>query len=155
MEDGRLKKFKNDIQSEIETKINSWADLEIKIGEYTAEYKEDEANDFLFVYRNMKEKLNEYIKNQDSLVDISSVDAIKKDLNRFLFEFYFRFPTNTRSILNQIFYLHSGSVVYNFISFNYTSTLEKCVNLLPNPLRRRVFHPQGFNDKMAFCICMV
>jgi len=111
--------------------------LEIKLGEYTAQYKEDEVDDFLFVYRDMKEKLNEYIKNQESLVDLSDTDVIAKELSQFLLGFYKQFPTNTKTMLMGILEGYQGNIPYHFITFNYTRTLENCIKLLPTPLRRR------------------
>ena len=136
-EDIRISSFKRNIQLDIETNINSWADLEIKLGEYTSHFGEDEVDNFLFVYRNMKEKLNEYIKNQEGMVDLSNVDAIKRDMSQFLLSFYNRLPTNTQNSMKGILEGFRGDITYNFITFNYTHTLENCLNLLPAPLRTR------------------
>jgi len=146
-EDKRISKFKNNIQEDIETNINSWADLEIKLGEYTAQYKEEELEDFLFVYRNMKEKLNDYIKAQESMVDLSSEETIKRELSQFLLGFYNRFPTNTRDSFKSILEGHSGGIPYHFITYNYTHTLENCLSLLPKPLRKRGGHQ--YEDKIG------
>jgi len=145
-EDERISKFKNNIQSDIETSINSWADLEIKLGEYTLQYKEDEIDDFLFVYRDMKEKLNEYIKHQESLVDLSNEDAIKKEWPQFLLGFYNRFPTNTKALLQKALEGHAGVIKYNFVTYNYTHTLENCLKLLPVPLRKRGSYEDKINQ---------
>ena len=144
-ENERISSFKNTIQSDIETNINSWADLEIKLGEYTAEYGDDGAEDFLFVYRDMKEKLNDYIKNQEAMVDLSNEAAIKKELTQFFLSFYNRFPTNTKSSFKSILEGHNGSVPYHFLSYNYTHTLENCLDILPKPLRKR----GNYEDKIG------
>jgi len=136
LEDPRIRRFKNKIQSDIEININSWADLEIKLGEYTAQYGENEVDDFLFVYWDMKGKLNEYIKNQESLVNLSDKDIIAKELTQFFLSFYKQFPTNTKNLLTKILE-GNQNVQYHFVTFNYTRTLENCINLFPTPLRIR------------------
>jgi len=155
-EDQRISNFKNNIKNDIGANINSWADLEIKLGEYTNLYKKDEADDFLFIYRDMKEKLNEYIKNQESMVDLSDSDAIVDALSQFLLGFYREFPTNTRNLLVNTLEKRQANIQYNFVTFNYTQTLEDCLNLLPTPFGERgnytdtlgsVLHLHGEIDK--------
>ena len=133
----RLRKFKNGITADIKENVHSWADLEIKLGEYTANYGADEVDDFLFVYRDMKDQLNAYLKTQEDLVDYSNKKAIANAMSKLLFNFYKGFPANQRRRLEAELESSQSTVVYNFITFNYTRVLEKCIELFPNPLRKR------------------
>ncbi|MCL2386843.1 MAG: bacteriophage abortive infection AbiH family protein [Defluviitaleaceae bacterium] len=138
-EDERVQKFKNKIQSDIETDVHSWADLEIKLGEYTAEYKADEADDFLHVYWNLKEKLNEYIKyeeNRQELLDLLALfpEVPQREMSKFLLGFYKEFPLLIKHDLDAVMGRHFGQLTYNFINFNFTSTLSKYLSCLPDPV---------------------
>jgi len=131
--DIRVMRLKNAIQSDIAADINSWADLEMKLGEYTATYNDDEVEDFVAAYRDIKEKLNDYIKLQEKKIDYDVNGAFVYDeLQAFVLHFYEYFPKNLKAILSNHINGVRDNVVYNFVNFNYTGTLEKCLNVKDN-----------------------
>ncbi len=148
-EDKRIRNFKDKIKDDLKENINSWADLEIRLGEYTNQYDENEVGDFLSVYRNMKEKLNDYIKDQENQVDLSHVEEIRKESSHFLFSFYDDFPGAIKSTLKNALEMRRNNITYNFLSFNYTHTLDSFLDSVLKPLKVRQFGSFAYQDKIG------
>ena len=125
-EDARITKLKHSIQKDMEGDIDSWADLEAKLGEYTSEYDENEDEHFIVAYRNIKEKLNTYLKSQEGKANYKiNGPSVSKEVRKFIQSFYSYFPDIPKAALAKDFSNAQNKITYDFINFNYTNILEE------------------------------
>ena len=120
-------KLKNAIRRDVEIDIDSWADLEIKLGMYTKEYDDNEVGDFIIAYRNIKNKLDEYIKAEEANVNTTKIVSVSNEFLKFIVGVPGYLPRGYSDSLEDIFNPRDRAVIYNFINFNYTNTLKRCL----------------------------
>lgn len=145
-----IKSFKEAIKNN----INDWADLEKKLGEYSVDVDTEDL--YLSLFKDIRMKLLKYISEQEIKVSLS-------DEERDVFISQFRDPNNYLVVgenneLNQfIKNLNTSEQVVDFITFNYTKTLETILNFNDSPIyvqkqgRRdlritQIEHVHGFTD---------
>ncbi|MDR2589413.1 MAG: bacteriophage abortive infection AbiH family protein [Oscillospiraceae bacterium] len=130
--------IKNDIDSNNST-VKSWADLEIRLGEYTSEFSDDEVDEFILVYSDIKEKLNEYLKEQVKTITNGEVEAdASKSVRNFFTEIYDFFPVQPQQRLKKLIFDINSDVTYSFVNLNYTNTLEFFLDTKDKTLRTRM-----------------
>ncbi|MGO2743185.1 MAG: AbiH family protein [Pseudolactococcus laudensis] len=137
MDKESISEIDNIIYSEIyksRDKIETWADLEFQLGVFTKQLKEknqdvqESANRFLDDFEILKVDLNEYLK----YIQIQDDVEISEDFSNILFTTMDKFFENLFSReydeVNDMLKANSSShFQYNFISFNYTNSLEKII----------------------------
>ncbi|MCL2312206.1 MAG: bacteriophage abortive infection AbiH family protein, partial [Firmicutes bacterium] len=142
-------KFKEEIRNDIDKDIRSWADLEMKLGDYICKYDLHQIKEYEFAYRDIKEKLNRYIKMQERKVKYDTIGTeISEQVKKFFGEFHDYFPPQTRLELINSIYPRIGSMTYNFINFNYTQTLAECLAQGGDTLKYRT-HNRDVVDKIV------
>lgn len=122
------------LKENIKDNINDWSDLEARLGDYSADVQDE--SEYLEVFKDIRAKLVEYIKIQDSAFLIETSDKQKTDFTKLV-----RHPQNfleegERNNVNQ-FVNSIGSTTYtelDFITFNYTQTLEKILGFSNSPI---------------------
>ncbi|MGL5014310.1 MAG: AbiH family protein [Bacteroidales bacterium] len=135
-----IQKLKNDIDQNYE----NWADLELKLGEYTQEF--DNAEDFLLVYEDILDHLAKYIQNEEEKFHIAGDSQARKSFNDDLFypertllradnESITRFKKNWESSTSNV----------NLISFNYSDAIDRLLQKSDNIIGKK---PNGFLIKM-------
>jgi len=146
--DSNVIKLKNAIKRDRDAGINSWADLEKKLGGYTGEYEENDkaAEDFICAYLDIKEQLDRYIGEiVKSAENEAHVGDVSKEVRKFIVDIakYFEPTQHESEKLKHYWALKSSieptnrDVEYNFVTFNYTKTLEKCIDNKNRILRSR------------------
>lgn len=121
-----IRKFRKDIEDNKEL----WFDAEIAMGKYTSNFDEGEAKAYSECHTDFCVKLSEYLKEQEKRIDYEkSSDSINKafaNINSIIQSF----PTQEREGLNAIYHNRRGEPIhFNFICFNYTGTLDKCISI--------------------------
>lgn len=123
-----LKEFKQDIQDE----QKHWSDVEVAFGQYTQKMLEcnKNAGDFCRCHEDFCEKLAEYLRQEEAKIDFGALKA--KLGTSFAQSIAFRniiggFREESQDQLKQSADHYPDGFDYNFISFNYTSTLDKCI----------------------------
>lgn len=108
-----------------------WSAAEIAMGEYTKEFEKGSAEAFSECHTDFCEQLALYLKDQMSRMDYDdSKDSILKAFAK-LNQLVQIFPTQEREILNTVYKNRIGEqITFNFICFNYTDTLDKCLELV-------------------------
>lgn len=110
-----------------------WKNAEIALGQYTKEFNQGEGMNFSVCQQDLCENLVDYLKSEES---------------RFLYENFHEnilsafknilipekpFPTQEKAAIRGIFdRCKNESYNFNFICFNYTSTLDKCLEVVRN-----------------------
>ena len=108
-----------------------WSSAELEIGKYTAQFEDGEGELFSECHDDFCEHLAEYLKEQEARINFDDFkDEIKNAFGR-LNNFIQWFHTEERVILNEIYNKHlSERRNFNFICYNYTATLDKCLKIV-------------------------
>ena len=121
-----------------------WKNAETALGLYTQDFEVGEGMAFSECHQDLCEKLVEYLKEQES--HLFYEDLSEKILNTFKSIIYPEspFPTqernNIRAVFNKFEYQQH---IFNFICFNYTSTLDNCLNIVKNTAGTLGQHKHG------------
>lgn len=122
-----LRKFREHINANEEL----WSAAEEELGNYTAQFKSGAGAMFYECHKDICEYLAEYLKGQQSKVEhqniINEIENAFAQLNAITSPFH----TQEKAVLDTIFSSHRGeNVVFNFITYNYTDTLDQCLELV-------------------------
>lgn len=103
-------------------KVDTWADLEKRLGEFTAECNEVE--EFSAFYYHMLEQLHEYLDNEARIIDAHETEKFLRDL--VMPEKYFS-PREMREINTYIAKYTRTEFKLKCISYNYTDIFESAI----------------------------
>lgn len=127
-----IKKFKNDIKNDIENGGKDWADFEIGLGQYTKNFTIDNISEFIDCYEDAHEKIIKFIEKQKAEFNLD--DLPKDEIMQFgngIANFYQDLsPQEVIVFNNKIENDKLNNTKVNFLSFNYTNTLDKIVQEL-------------------------
>ncbi len=113
----------------IEEKYVDWSDLELGLGRYTEQVKEEDEDAFWRSEENLEQELMYFLENQMKRVNIGDGERKRQTANemkRSLTEFYKEMPVAIRNHISNL--IVEEDIVYSFITFNYTDTLDRCVD---------------------------
>lgn len=132
-----VEELKQEIKKDIDNGGENWADLEIGLGRYTSYILPGLEFEFLDCYEDVHEKMLEYIENEKNKFDLSSLASEISLLRSGLLKFYEELPSEERQAIRSLLESdRSKDTILQFISFNYTDTLDQCTRLLAQkPLR--------------------
>ena len=159
-------KFKKEIKDYVDKVPDSkgyWSDAEIALGQYTAEFEEDQVELFLECYDDFCENLRKYLLIEDTRLtsEIASnmIDCVAEQIGHY----YQEVDPIDQDVFEKIHKDNRDSGNYvNFVCFNYTSSIDKVFDgLKGKPLLswkssdnttrvlnvRRLVHAHGFLDK--------
>lgn len=127
--DDPISKFKYNVLKD----FDAWSKAEEAFGEYTFKYitKINGADEFCECHEDFCSRLAEYLNDQQQSFDVESQkENIAKEFAASIS--FDNLINNFREIQRQQLQnsakLISGAYNYNFINFNYTTTLDKCVD---------------------------
>ena len=112
---------------------DAWSYFEKQLGEYTVKFDSTTASNFHSQLADFTKEFIEYLRAQEKRLSYSDTQLISKTLITALTGFYKGdiLPTASAACFEKIFLNASGDEHrYNFISFNYTSALEHCLETL-------------------------
>ena len=112
-----LQHFKSDILKEPET----WADFESAFGEYASRCKD--AEDYMQLFEDFIRQFSIYLENEESAFDDEKTEEILHGMKRALSSYYDIRPADKDAVVPFI----KSYKTFNFISFNYTCCLDKCI----------------------------
>ncbi|MCL2108655.1 MAG: bacteriophage abortive infection AbiH family protein [Oscillospiraceae bacterium] len=126
-----IKKFKEDINKDIET----WANFEEELGKYARNFDEETQLDFVECLDDFRVELAEYLKEQTNKIDYDfHEEEIRTKFTWSVQKFYEALPQDSKDIIMQLIKPHKpdeNSYCWcNFISFNYTDVINECIRIL-------------------------
>lgn len=131
--DKRIKMLSEEIDGNYET----WADFESALGKYTLKFTKETKQDFLDQLKDFEGDFIEYLKSQEDMLSFDAEKAISEHMINALREFYEggKLAPESRMMLASVYANHaSEDHTYNFINFNYTNVLEKCLKKIPQDI---------------------
>lgn len=119
-----------DFRNHINDNEELWSSAEIALGQYTAQLESGKGAAFSECHSNICEELAKYLKGQQKRINYGAcpekAQAVLKNLNSLIQPF----PGQEKSRLNGIFESHkSEGIVFSFINFNYTNTLDNLLDI--------------------------
>ena len=129
-----------------------WADLELGLGEYLAEIEDSQLDDFLDSKELLEGHLSLYLQNQMNRVQIKNKEEFVNEFIENVGGFYNEFSLFEQRAYKKFLNETGESLVYQFISFNYTDTLDRLIKSFlssKKPIASHACRGTGYNDTVA------
>ena len=107
-------------------KIIDWADFEKAFGEHSVDFSLSTKLAYIERFEHFVRTFNEYLENEEMHVDYSKSERIAKTMKNAITHFYHIRPED-REWLSRFISGFGGPHTYNFVSFNYTKCVDRCV----------------------------
>lgn len=120
------KNYDNMISNDIKDNYNCWADMELALGQLLKNISKDEVPDYLDQKEQLEKDLSEYLKSQQLALELDA-SSLQKDLQRNVTEFYKEFSSKDQTDYLEWQKKVTESIRYQFITFNYTDSLDRIV----------------------------
>ena len=145
-----FKKMLLDRNEHKKKKIIDWADFEKAFGEHSSDLGIERKADYLARFEDFTEKFNAYLEKVDICTDCSNTTEIGKAMDNAV-KMYKHIRKEDEDALDAHRAKFSSDRTYNFVCFNYTKTLDSCINALREVLKKEnsrnigsVVHIHGF-----------
>lgn len=125
-----IKNFRSTIDSDIKAGKKNWADFEEALGEYTGQFTKETAEEFIDCYEDAHKNLMKYLANETARFQDDFDESAIKSFRDGLKNFYAELRPKERRQFEELFkshHLESSSI--EFVSYNYTDTLDKIVSV--------------------------
>lgn len=123
----RTQKFKKDIDKNFE----KWSDFENQMGIYTKEFTPKNVDDYCFCIRDFRESLVEHLKNEELRINYDTQkEAIVSVFRKSIINFYENLVPASLNALRALTNQKNEAIYYNFITFNYTNVIDKCIEII-------------------------
>lgn len=122
-----------DFSEQLGKNIDKWSYFEKQIGEYTLEFSKDNKYDLIDQLEDFEKEFIAYLLEEESKLEFNDSDKIGQFFQETILKFYETLHPESITSIKEVFktYRASGHN-YNFISFNYTQALDKCLEKIPN-----------------------
>lgn len=122
-----IRSFSDEIGSDYDT----WADFEVALGKYTLKFNTETKQVFIEQVKDFEKDFIEYLMNNEMKLKIDG--SIESSMKNALMQYYDlkNLAPESNETIKKVYYAHSlENYVYNFVNFNYTFTLEKCLKTI-------------------------
>ena len=136
-----IKKFKQHLKERNNDKIKKiidWSDFEKAFGEFSEQFKGENAEElYLEAYENFVEQFNGYLEKQQKLLKWENEKIIFDKMYNGVLDYY-KVSKEAQRDFPKFYQSYGTEAVYNFITFNYTNTVDKCVEFLSDNKDKKV-----------------
>lgn len=129
------------LKTDILFNLDNWSDFELGLGKYTSHFCEGEINNFYLIYEDARNKIIEYLKLEMKKFKhfYVSEEKIKVDMQNFLNQL----PSRIIKILDFLIINNNKTdSEVQFVSFNYTTLLDRFVESLSRHNLREISYKQ-------------
>lgn len=117
-------------KSHLASNIDSWADFEMEMSNYATQFPNEDS--FIECLRDYTSFLDRYLQEQENeFINLVSNDYIRSNLlseiSKSLRMFYLCVRPNDTSLIERLLFVNKP-IKLNFISFNYTKTLDRMID---------------------------
>jgi len=145
----RIRKLADEIGTDYET----WADFESALGRYTVKFNKDTKQDFIAQLRDFEESFISYLVSEESSLKIEEDKNVETVIKNALLRYYAEpnlAPVSSIAIKSLYEAYSSKNHLYNFVNFNYTYTLEKCLQKVSQKIvHRRTYGGSDRSDSIG------
>lgn len=122
---GVIDRFKKSIALD----LDSWTDVELAIGQCTREFLGETAGkDFMACYDDMYDCLAAYLAEEERRFAACSRDRLRDGMTQALCSWQEGFRSSRKAEIVRRFSRCMGGFNYDFITFNYTRTIDACLS---------------------------
>ena len=123
---------KNDVLERFRQSINAelpnWTDVEIAIGRCTRDFFGDTASeDFMACYDDLYDSLASYLSHQEASAEAVPEGTLRQGMVWALNHWREGFRSGRMQAIEERLRACPGEFIYNFITFNYTRTIDACI----------------------------
>lgn len=123
------KEVLKDFSEELGKNINKWSYFEKQIGEYTLEFSKDNKDELIDQLEDFETEFICYLIDQENKLELNDSESIGKFFQESILGFYETLHTESIDSIKGVFSKYAQeNRYYNFISFNYTQALDKCLD---------------------------
>lgn len=147
-----FKQMLKDRNSEEGRKIIDWADFETAFGQHSEDFTIAEKEMYIERFEDFISKFNAYLEKEEALVDYTDETLISETMRKAVTT-YFHIRAGDRAEIEKTYSSINGKRIYNFISFNYTRSIDNCARVLSNSLKNdnnrevgAISHIHGYID---------
>lgn len=133
-------------------KIIDWADFEIAFGKHSEEFKIEEKELYIERFEDFVSKFNTYLETEENAADYTDENKIAETMKTAVTT-YFHVRDRDKAEIQETYNKITDKRVYNFVSFNYTRSIDNCARILSNKLKSdnnravgRIAHIHGYID---------
>lgn len=147
-----IETFKHEIMSDIANGGKTWADFEIGLGKYTSKFTRENATDFLECCENAHEGIIDFLEQAKQKFDLYNIPEKESSrLSNGILTFYQELqPLEREQIRIMIGADSNNNLSFNFISFNYTDVLDKCLKKISaSPLKQWTYGSAKLSAKIT------
>lgn len=152
-----VRRFKKELSNKdlnYSGEITDWSDFEKAFGQYSDRFNVDTKMDYLECFEDFVIQFNAYLEAEEKRVDFSDKKLITQTMFNAVTQ-YFYIREGDKAYIQSLYPpVASSSRIYNFISFNYTRTVDKCANILQQHLKSdnargvgKVLHIHGYVEE--------
>ena len=144
-ENANIADFKNMLSKRQEDEVKrviDWADFEKAFGQHSEDFTIAEKNAYIERFEDFVATFNEYLENEEKLADYSKNGAIGRMMKNAVTR-YFQIRTEDRDAVQNIYNGIQGQRIYNFISFNYTKSVDQCAQRLKEYIKSELHREVG------------
>lgn len=128
------------LSDNIDSNRTEWSYFEKKLGEYTKNFTLQTKNDFIAQVKDFELGFISYLHEEEGKLNYDS-KLISDKFRKSLLNFYRDNNLNegsTETITNQFMRYSHDNKVFNFIDYNYTNVLEKCLSAFSQGILERL-----------------
>lgn len=139
-----IENTKEDIISKsIEKDYELWADLELGLGLLLNKINESQIDEFLDSKANLEVLLTEYLTKESAKFSITDENKFTEEFIKKIINFSDGFCTEDKNQLKGLVSKTPEAINYNFITFNYTTILDKMVEVVKGKNDKFTTHVSG------------
>ncbi|QTE71588.1 hypothetical protein JRC49_01805 [Clostridiales bacterium FE2011] len=128
-DDATIIAFKKHIKDDMLTNGEYWSDFEKGLGQYTTEFTLETVQDFIKCYNDARTKLLEYIRLEEARIDSETINQELQGFVNGLSAYYSELRPKEKIQIENIYPTGmNDNIEINFITYNYTSVLDKYVS---------------------------
>lgn len=146
--------FKREIRSGLNKnkEIKNWADFEREFGKHSCDFSIEEKSQYIERFEDFVTNFNEYLEEEEKNANFSDTKKISEKMLSAITT-YFHIREGEKNKIQLLYNNNPSQRVYNFVSFNYTRSVDKCAEILKRSLTREsnrgvgtVMHIHGYID---------
>lgn len=149
-----IRNFKKMLQRrELEHEIIDWADFEIAFGNHSEDFKIEEKELYIERFEDFVSNFNTYLENEETAVEYTDEKAIAQKMETAITTCYY-IRRKDKEEIEEIYKRFTDPQIYNFVSFNYTRSVDNCASILANSLKSdgkkrvgKIAHIHGYIDQ--------
>lgn len=114
--------------SKEENNYETWADLELGLGNMLKDISKNEVDDFLDSKAVLEECLTDYLKEQENTLIIKDCKKVADIIRKKMTAFFNEFNTEEKGCYLKTINSYRENINFSFITFNYTNSLDRIIN---------------------------